>query len=199
MTDPTRSNSGQLTLALWAQAKTQQSNITAALNQTDPIENLFGLIKKSVYQPPRSTDILLQEFISRGPNDADMATVYESIALNRWKSAKVSKGKPYQIFYPDTTIETIATGTVLTQNTTSKERQQAQQFLAFMRQSNQQNIFIRHGFRPIQPSINLTNISNSPWTQNIPGILENEYIANPLEAQNALAITEIIKIWQRAE
>ena len=32
-------------------------------------ESLVALIKNSVYQPPRSTNILLQEFITRGAND----------------------------------------------------------------------------------------------------------------------------------
>ncbi|WAN69895.1 hypothetical protein BJP36_38035 [Moorena producens JHB] len=37
----------------------------------------------SVYQPPYSTDILLQEFIAYGSHDPDVATVYQSIALHR--------------------------------------------------------------------------------------------------------------------
>ncbi|MDJ0678305.1 MAG: substrate-binding domain-containing protein [Xenococcaceae cyanobacterium MO_167.B52] len=72
-TNPTRSNSGQLTLNLWMQSNKYSLN-------NPQTESLFSLIKKSVYQPPRSTDILLQEFISRGANDGDIATVYE-----RWR------------------------------------------------------------------------------------------------------------------
>ena len=129
-------------------------------------------MKKSVYQPPRSTDILLQEFISRGPNDADMATVYESVALNRWESAKATKGQPYMIFYPETTVETVATGTVLTPNTSNGQRKQAQAFLNFLRQPKQQD-FIQNGFRPVQKSTDLANVADSPWSKNIPGVKLN--------------------------
>ncbi len=66
-TDPTRSSSGQLTLSLWAQSKLGSSLDNTNLSQP-AISSLFSLIKRFVYQPPRSTDILLQEFIAKGPN-----------------------------------------------------------------------------------------------------------------------------------
>ncbi|HEY9878131.1 MAG TPA: substrate-binding domain-containing protein, partial [Leptolyngbyaceae cyanobacterium] len=78
-TDPIRSNSGQLTLSLWSQAELGSQPLSVATLNTPSVETLFKEVKSSVYQPPRSTDILLQEFITRGPNDADVATVYESI------------------------------------------------------------------------------------------------------------------------
>jgi ABC-type molybdate transport system substrate-binding protein len=198
MTDPSRSNSGQLTLGLWAKAKTGQSNIPEALGQSSKIEPLFNLLKKSVYQPPRSTDILLQEFISRGPNDADMATVYESVALNRWKSAKVTKGQPYQIFYPETTIETVATGVVLTQNIELSQQKQASAFLNFLRQASQQEVLVRHGFRPIQSSLDMTQVAESPWAENIPGIQVNAP-STVVSAPDEQITTELIKQWQRAK
>ncbi|MGV2829561.1 substrate-binding domain-containing protein [Myxosarcina sp. GI1(2024)] len=83
ITDPTRSNSGQLTLSLWTRERNHNALDPSVFNNAST-QSLFTLIKNSVYQPPRSTDILLQEFISRGANDADVAMVYESIALYRW-------------------------------------------------------------------------------------------------------------------
>ncbi|MCU0534188.1 MAG: hypothetical protein MUD14_09870 [Hydrococcus sp. Prado102] len=51
-TDPTRSNSGQMTLELWAQSRSGNLN---NINLNNPAtETLFSLIKRSVYQPPRS-------------------------------------------------------------------------------------------------------------------------------------------------
>lgn len=198
MTDPSRSNSGQLTLGLWAQAKTKQGTITNALTHDSTIDPLFSLLKKSVYQPPRSTDILLQEFISRGPNDADVATVYESIALNRWASAKASKGQPYQIFYPETTIETIATGVVLSQETGAQQQKQASAFLTFLRQAPQQEVLAQYGFRPIQSSLDLEKVPDSPWRQNIPGI-RAKISRTVLSAPEEKVTTELIKQWQRVK
>ena len=103
-TNPTRSNSGQLALSLWLQSENYDLASTQA-------ESLVSLVKQSVYQPPRSTDILLQEFITRGANDGDVAIVYESIALHRWSQAKTTQGQPYRIYYPDNTIVAIFTTT----------------------------------------------------------------------------------------
>ena len=51
-TNPTRSNSVQLALSLWLQS--ENYDLT-----TPQAESLISLVKRSVYQPPRSTDILL--------------------------------------------------------------------------------------------------------------------------------------------
>ena len=122
-TDPTRSNSGQLTLSLWAQAQLDTVSLGPAGLNSPAIQSLFALVKRSVYQPPRSTDILLQEFITRGPNDADVATVYESIALYRWRQASITKGKPYQIYYLDPTIETLSTAAIVSRQVSRGENQ----------------------------------------------------------------------------
>lgn len=162
ITDPTRSNSGQVTLSLWVQSLGKQLN--------DPqIEDLFRTIKNSVYLPPRSTDILLQEFITRGSNDADVATVYESIALYRWQQSKINQGRPYQIYYLSPTVETVATAAIVRRNVAEKEAKTAQEFINFLREPEQQKIFIQYGFRPVRNEIDLQSVPNSPWTQNIPG------------------------------
>ncbi|MGQ9871443.1 MAG: hypothetical protein ACUVQO_11690 [Leptodesmis sp.] len=50
-TDPTRSNSGQLTLTLWIQSKVNGNLNTSDLS-SPTIKDLSSLIKRSVYQPP---------------------------------------------------------------------------------------------------------------------------------------------------
>jgi hypothetical protein len=46
-------------------------------------------IKRSVHQPARSSDILLQEFVAKGASEADIATDYESTALSRWDQQNI--------------------------------------------------------------------------------------------------------------
>ena len=189
-TNPTRSNSGQLTLSLWVQSK---DNRTIHTSET---ESLVALIKKSVYQPPRSTDILLQEFITRGANDGDVATVYESIALHRWSQAKITQGQPYQIYYPNPTVETIATAAIVRQNIDKNTAKAANKFIDFMTQPKQQEVFVQYGFRPVIPNLNLSSVSNSPWAQNIPGAMPNlaVKIEQPPSSQE---IAEIQRLWSR--
>lgn len=194
-TDPTRSNSGQLTLDLWAKSKLGSTNTT---NLNNPIvQSLFSLIKKSVYQPPRSTDILLQEFIAKGANDADVATVYESIALHRSSQAVTNQGQPYQIYYLDPTIETVSTAAILSKDVDTFKANAAKKFLDFLTQPEQQTIFAQYGFRPVNNTIDLKSIPNSPWNQNIPGALINPSVQT-LQPPDAQVITEIQRTWERA-
>ncbi|MBO9999906.1 MAG: substrate-binding domain-containing protein [Cyanobacteria bacterium SID2] len=196
MTDPTRSNSGQLTMTLWSQSQLGTQPTSANLNQPD-IQSLFALVKRSIYQPPRSTDILLQEFIARGPNDADVATVYESIALYRWEQSQTTQGKPYQIYYLDPTIETVSTAAIVTRNVGRGETDAAMKFLDFLAAPEQQAVFVRYGFRPANSNLDLEAVPNSPWTKNIPGtqVDPKSQTTQPPEAQ---VLREIERLWERA-
>ncbi|HHP7230987.1 MAG TPA: extracellular solute-binding protein, partial [Xenococcaceae cyanobacterium] len=159
-------------------------------------ESLMSLIKKSVYQPPRSTDILLQEFISRGANDGDVATVYESIALHRWSQAEITQGQPYQIYYPNPTIETVATAAIVPQDINQGTAKAASKFIDFITQPKQQEIFVQYGFRPVIPDLDVASVPNSPWGQNIPGAMSNPAI-KPEKPANSQEIAEIQRLWSR--
>ncbi|ALF53329.1 ABC transporter substrate-binding protein [Nostoc piscinale CENA21] len=195
-TDPTRSNSGQLTLNLWTQSKLSGTINTDSFNNSS-VQTLFSLIKKSVYQPPRSTDILLQEFIVRGANDADVATVYESVALYRWQQSAASKGRPYQVYYLDPSIETTATAAIVRRDVGAGTAKAAKQFLDFLTQPEQQAVFVRYGFRPVNNKVDLKTVPNSPWNQNIPGV-EIKPSVKILPPPDSKTITEIQRQWERA-
>lgn len=195
-TDPTRSNSGQVTLSLWALSKLRGETPNSADFNNPAIEFLFGTVKRSVYQPPRSTDIILQEFIARGPNDADVATVYESIALSRWQQSAKNQGKPYQIYYLDPTIETVATAAIVRQDVDTATANAARKFISYLTEPEQQKVFVQYGFRPASGGINLQAIANSPWSQNIPGAEVNPPVKTvPTPKEQVLG--EIQRLWQR--
>jgi len=197
-TDPMRSNSGQLTLYLWTQAKLGSSNLTPAmLNNNSISQQLIGLIKRSVYQPPRSTDILLQEFISRGPNDADIATVYESIALYRWKQSATTQGKPYQIYYINPTLETTSTAVIVRRDVDGGKAKAARQFLDFLNQPQQQQVFVQYGFRPVNPAVDLSAVPHSPWQENIPGA-EVKPSFQVMPPPDLSILDELKRIWERS-
>jgi len=197
-TDPGRSNSGQLTLSLWSQAETNSSGVSNQTFNQPAAQTLFNQVKQAVYQPPRSTDILLQEFIARGPNDADMATVYESIALHRWQQSSQGNRQPYQIYYLTPTIETVATGAIVERGIDAGETKAARQFLDYLAEPEQQTVFVQHGFRPIDKGLDVTQVSDSPWQQNIPGALASPSSAVQA-APNAETVSELVRTWQRAQ
>jgi ABC-type molybdate transport system substrate-binding protein len=194
ITDPTRSNSGQIALNLWIKAKLgSDSNL-----ENPKIESLFRTIKKSVYQPPRSTDILLQEFISRGANDADVGIVYESIALYRWQQAKANSDRSYQIYYLDPTVETTATAAIVKRDVSNSTVEAASKFIDFLALPEQQKIFIEYGFRSIDSSIELDSIPNSPWQQNVLGA-EIDPSVKISAAPKTQTLAEIKKLWDRVD
>ena len=196
ITDPTRSNSGQLTLSLWTQHKLGGVALGPAQLASPKVLTLIRQIKRSVYQPPRSTDTLLKEFIARGPNDADVATVYESIALHRWSQAQTSQGNPYRIYYLDPTIETVSTAAIMRRNIDGGQAKAAKTFLDFLTAPDQQAIFVQYGFRPTHANVQVDQITNTPWKKNIPGVQvtpKGKTMAPP----SRQTITELIRLWQR--
>ncbi len=130
--DPMRSNSGQLTLALWCQGQ-NSSGCAAAL-------------RRAVYRPARSTDILLQEFISGGPNEGDLALVYEASALTRQQEAGRQRPGGYVLLVPDPTIETVLAAAVLRGEATGGH-QDGERFVAFLLSREGQAVLRRLGFR----------------------------------------------------
>ncbi|ERN42033.1 hypothetical protein KR51_00013680 [Rubidibacter lacunae KORDI 51-2] len=195
-TDPARSNSGQLTLGLWTQA-IARGPLTPGSFGTPEATALFGLVRRSVYLPPRSTDILLQEFIARGPNDADVATVYESIALYRWSQAAKTQNGPYRIYYVDPTIETVSTAAIVRRDVGRAQANAARELLDFLTADEQQEIFVRFGFRPVVGKLDLTAVPESPWAQDVPGARVDlpARIEVPLSPE---VIAEVQRTWQRA-
>lgn len=195
-TDPTRSNSGQLTLSLWAQSKVG-GTLNNASSGNPAVQSLFGLVKRSVYQPPRSTDILLQEFIAKGPNEADVATVYESVAVYRWQQAATTQGKPYQIYYPNPTVETTSTAVIVRRDVNDGTAKAAGKFLDFLIQPEQQGVFVQYGFRPVNSSVDLKSVSNSPWGKNIPGV-KVKPAGQSMPPPDGQTLAEIQRLWERA-
>ena len=196
ISDPERSNSGQLSLALMAQAK-----LGGTLNLSDlstpALQDFVALVKRSVYNPPRSSGTVVQEFIARGANDADVSTVYESNVLSRWQEAQTSQGQPYQIYYIDPSVETVSTGAIAQRNLPPRTIDAARQFLDFLTAPEQQVVFVQYGFRPVNPNVFLESVPDSPWSQNIPGVALEPAIR--IEAIPSLQImTELIRLWQRA-
>ncbi|MEM7062760.1 MAG: substrate-binding domain-containing protein [Cyanobacteria bacterium P01_B01_bin.77] len=196
-TDPTRSNSGQLTMSLWSQAEANSNALNSSDFGKDNIQTLFSLVKRSVYQPPRSTDVLLQEFITRGPNDADIATVYESIALHRWEQSSATQGQPYQILYLDPTIETVSTAAIVRRDISGGEAKAARELISFLTDPAQQAVFVQHGFRSMNTKVDLGTVPNSPWSKNIPGAMTDPagQVSSPPDRS---VVEEVVRQWQRA-
>jgi ABC-type molybdate transport system substrate-binding protein len=133
-TDPARSNSGQLALLLWRRS---QASDRAVMTW-----------RRALYQPPRSTDILLREFIAAGPNDGDLAFVYESVALNRREESRQRQGEAYVLLVPDPSYETVLAASVI-EGPASGRLGDGEALVRFLRRGPQQEVLMNWGFRSI--------------------------------------------------
>ncbi|MCP9915569.1 substrate-binding domain-containing protein [Cyanobium sp. ATX 6F1] len=131
-TDPLRSNSGQLTLALWCEGEARPGCVES--------------LRRALYRPARSTDILLKEFISGGPNEGDLAMVYEASALARQPEAARVRPGGYQVLVPDPTIETVLAAAVLRGAGQGRQADGAR-FVAYLGGAEGQDLLASRGFR----------------------------------------------------
>jgi hypothetical protein len=197
ITDPARSNSGQLTLALWTRDRLGPTALTQPAAQIGAIERALVPLRRAVYQPPRSTDILLREFIAAGPNDGDVAMVYESAALARWAEALQRQGQPYRILYPNPTFETVLTAVVM-DGSAEGSAADGERLVAFLRQGEQQLQLRRWGYRPAQGPLPQAALAGTPW-----GLVRSGVLSDPgagrMPPPSAPIQAELLRGWQRAE
>lgn len=131
-TDPLRSNSAQMTLALWSRARPGPGGV--------------ALLRRAVYLPARSTDLLLRDFISGGRNDGDLAMVYEAVALRRSGEAARRWPGGYRLLLPDPTIELVLAAAVL-QGEAAGRSADGERLLAFLTSAEAQAVLRGAGFR----------------------------------------------------
>lgn len=197
MTDPTRSNSGQMTLSLWLSHKLQKSSLQTADLNSPTAQAAVSTLKRSIYQPARSSDILMQEFVARGANDADIITNYESVALNRWEQSKVSQGQPYQIYEINPTVENKPTAAIIRRQVNEKTAQKARDFIEYLSKPNQQKVFIQYGFRPVHPDVKLEENATALWQQNTGISLKPK--AQIMDSPSVDVLKEVGRLWERSQ
>jgi hypothetical protein len=166
-TDPMRSNSGQLTLALWC--------------REEPTAGCVSTLRRALYRPARSTDILLREFISAGPNDGDVALVYEASALARRGEAQRQQPGGYRLLVPDPTYETQLAAAVL-RGASEGSQADGARFVLFLLGKEAQAVLARAGFRRIDGG------GGSPEGNGV------KHLAAPSRA----ALEELLRLWQQA-
>ncbi|ABW27054.1 substrate-binding domain-containing protein [Acaryochloris marina] len=197
MTDPTRSNSGQMTLSLWLSHKLQTSSLQAADLNSPIAQSAVSTLKRSIYQPARSSDILMQEFVVRGANDADIITNYESVALNRWEESKVTQGQPYQIYEINPTVENKPTAAIVRRQVDEPTAQKAQDFIDYLSQPAQQKILIEYGFRPVHPDVKLEENATALWKQDTGIALKPK--AQVMDSPTVPVLKEVGRLWERSQ
>ncbi|MCL2925473.1 MAG: hypothetical protein MGF17_12875 [Trichodesmium sp. MAG_R04] len=108
------------------------------------------------------------------------------------------QNKPYQVYYLNPTIETLATAAIIRRDINEATANASDKFVDFLIQLEQQKVFVQYDFRPTSGNIDLLSVVNSPWNQNIPGAQVNPQIS-ALAAPPLSVLGEIKRLWQRVQ
>jgi serine/threonine-protein kinase len=159
-TDPTRSNSGLLTLVLMAY---EFVNKERGLTLDDVAQQQFldwlRSFEQAVARPGgsliNSTGTLMREMVLRGPSQYDCLLVYENLAIDYLSSARDRWGELH-VDYPEPNMWNEHPYYILDVPWSNEtERTAAAEFLAFLMSKPIQGKALEHGFRPGNPDISV--------------------------------------------
>jgi ABC-type Fe3+ transport system substrate-binding protein len=157
-TDPTRSNSGFMTIVLMAYnyfGKT--SGLTSAdILSNEDFQQWLADFEAGVPEFGSSTGTYMRDIVAYGPSKYDIVAVYEATAIEQIENAKGRYGD-LQVYYPPATIMSDHPFCLLEADWVSPEKRAAAElFLNYLTSGPaQSSALMEHGFRPVNPSVPL--------------------------------------------
>jgi ABC-type Fe3+ transport system substrate-binding protein len=155
-TDPTRSNSGFMTIVLMAYnylGKT--SGMTADDILSNPeFQQWLEDFEGSIPEFGSSTGTYMNDIVAYGPSKYDMVAVYEATAIEHLENAKGRYGE-LRVYYPPATIMSDHPFCVINATwVTPEKRKAAQIFLDYLTTEDVQELaLLKYGFRPVNPNV----------------------------------------------
>jgi ABC-type Fe3+ transport system substrate-binding protein len=157
-TDPTRSNSGFMTIVLMAYdyiGKTNGMTVDDILSN-EAFQQWLKDFEGSISDFGSSTGTYMKDIIAYGPSKYDMVAVYEATAIEHLKNAEGRYGELI-VYYPPATIMSDHPFCVINAEwVTPEKRKAAQAFIDRLTSQELQEIaLLKYGFRPANSQINI--------------------------------------------
>jgi hypothetical protein len=199
-TSPLSSNSGFMTILLMTYG---YYNKTSGLTSQDILGNpdyqkWFSDFEKSISQFETSTGPLMQKMVSYGPSVYDLVAVYEATAIEQAQNA-VGRYGELHVYYPPATIWSDHPFCILNADwVTTDQHQAAGLFIDYLTSKPAQQIaLMKYGFRPVEPSISLTQ-PGSPFVQFAPNGLQADLSKLPtVELPQGNVLNTLLDFWNR--
>ncbi len=200
--NPSRSNSGLMTLALLGYdfaGKTRDLTL-ADLTRAD-FHDRLARFEHGLARPGgslvESTGRLLEEMIARGPAQYDGVISYENLAIDSFATARERRGD-FEVVYLDPNIANEHPYTILETSETDAGRQHAASaFLDHLMSPPVQFEAIKRGFRPGNPTLSASTPGGPLTTREEQGFrLE---IPRPAESPPVEVIDDLIAAFRRLE
>jgi ABC-type Fe3+ transport system substrate-binding protein len=168
-TDPLKSNSGFQTILLMAYNYFGKTTGLTNDDLNDPeFQAWFVEFEGTISKFGDSTGTYMEEIVAYGPSQYDIVAVYEATAIEHMENAKKRYGDQYgglRIYYPPATSLSDHPFCVLQAEwVTPNKAKAAQKFLDFLSSREMQELGLKYGFRPVDPSIQLEK-AGSPLVQ----------------------------------
>lgn len=201
-TDPLKSNSGFMAILLMTYnyfGKTSGLTAPDILANTD-YQQWFKEIEGTISEFGDSTGTYMKQIVTYGPSKYDLIAVYESTAIEQASNA-VGRYGPLRVYYPPATVLSDHPFCVLNADWVTPDKAQAAQvFIDYLlSQPAQEKALLKHGFRPVEPTISLTQ-PGSPFSAGNP--VGNIGLAVDLPPQVELppgdVLNTLLDFWSRS-
>jgi ABC-type Fe3+ transport system substrate-binding protein len=196
-TDPLKSNSGFQAILLMTYdyfGKTSGLQSADILGNPD-YQKWFTQFEGTISDFGDSTGTYMKDMVAFGPSKYDVIAVYESTALEQSANA-VNRYGQLQVYYPPASLWSDHPFCILSADWVTPEKAKAAQvFLDYLTSQPAQQVALKYGFRPTDPSIAL-DAPGSPFVQ---------YAANgfslkvppEVEAPSAEVLSTLLDFWTR--
>src|SRR5262245_4993889 len=164
-THPNKSNSGLMTLVLFAYSFHKKSRDLTLKDVLDPgLQKWIDGIERGVTGMSDSTGTMMREMVLKGPSSFDALFLYENVVIDYLKNAEGRWGRLH-VEYPRYNAWNDNPYYILDVPWSSKEqRKAAEAFLQFLLTEPVQKQSLEHGFRPGNPSVPI-KFPESPFVQ----------------------------------
>jgi ABC-type Fe3+ transport system substrate-binding protein len=163
--DPSRSNSGLVTLILLAYGfHKKNSGLTVGDVMSEEFQDYLDQFVRGVGGLSNSTGDLMREMVFKGPSSFDAVMVYEALAVDFFQKAR-GRWDKIRIVYPQSNLWNDNPYYILDAPWTTRAHQMAARtILQFLMSEPIQTRALAHGFRPGNPSVQIKGARN-PFEQ----------------------------------
>jgi ABC-type Fe3+ transport system substrate-binding protein len=196
-TDPLASNSGFMTILAMTYSFFDKTTGLSAADILDPDYQAWFLeFENSIADFGSSTGTFMKEMIAYGPSKYELVTVYESTAIEQAANA-VGRYGELRVYYPPATVMSDHPFCVLDADwVTPEKKRAARMFMDYLLSPPAQALALRHGFRPVDPTLGLTG-SDSPFVRFANLGLQVELPPDQIEVPPGDVLDTLLNLWQR--
>lgn len=197
-TSPLSSNSGTQTLLLLAYAyHGKATGLTSADVASPAFLQWLTDIETTVPEFGDSTGSFMDNLVLSGPGKYDVAAVYENLALQRIEDAR-ARWQPLRLYYPPATILSDHPYVTLEAPwVTPAQRGAANLFRDYLLSRPIQELALKSGFRPADPSVALTSSDPAnPFVKYQSSGVKFE-ISQQVQQPPAEVLGALLELWRR--